>query len=53
MDARLARLLKEIQAEALATAAHTGLAAFSPRIMQALAAVPRPEFDPPDEQVSA
>ena len=53
MDARLARLLKEIQAEALATAAHTGIAAFSPRTLRALAAVPRPEFVPPDEQVSA
>ena len=53
MDARLARLLGEIQAEALATASHTGIAAFSPRTMKALAAVPRHEFVPPDEQVSA
>ena len=53
MDARLARLLKEIQAEALATATYTGIAAFSPRTLQALAAVPRHEFVPADEQVSA
>ena len=53
MDARLARLLREIQAEALATATHTGIAAFSPRTMKALAAVPRPEFVPADERVSA
>ncbi|MGD9611586.1 MAG: protein-L-isoaspartate(D-aspartate) O-methyltransferase [Kiritimatiellia bacterium] len=53
MDDRLARLLREIQAEALATAAYTGIAAFSPRTMDALAAVPRHEFVPADEQVSA
>lgn len=53
MDERLARLLREIQAEALATATHTGIAAFSPRTMKALAAVPRSEFVPPEERVSA
>lgn len=53
MDERLARLLKEIAAEAQATAAHTGIPAFSPRVMQALAAVPRHEFVPAEEQVSA
>ena len=53
MDERLARLLKEIAAEALSTAACTGIAAFAPRTMQALAAVPRHEFVPEEEQVSA
>ena len=53
MDERLARLLKEIAAEAQTTAAYTGIPAFSPRVMQALAAVPRHEFVPAEEQVSA
>lgn len=53
MDERLSRLLKEIAAEAQATAAYTGIPAFSPRVMQALAAVPRHEFVPEEEQVSA
>lgn len=53
MDERLARLLKEIAAEAQATAAHTGIPAFAPRVMRALAAVPRHEFVPAEEQVSA
>lgn len=53
MDERLARLLKEIAAEALSTAAHTGISAFGPRTMAALAAVPRHEFVPEEERVSA
>ena len=53
MDERLARLLKEIAAEALATAACTGVAAFAPRTLQALAAVPRHEFVSAAEQTSA
>lgn len=52
-DERLTRLLKEIAAEAQTTAAYTGLPAFSPRVLQALAAVPRHEFVPAEEQVSA
>lgn len=53
MDERLARLLKEIVAEAQATAACTGIAAFDPRTMRALAAVPRHEFVPEEERGSA
>ena len=53
MDAEHARLLKEIAAEARETAAYTGVAAFDPRVMQALAAVPRHEFVPAAERVSA
>lgn len=53
MDAPLARLLKEIEAEALSTAAHTGISAFRPRTMKALAAVPRHEFVPEEERASA
>ena len=53
MDERLSRLLKEIAAEAQTTAAYTGIPAFSPRVMQALAAVPRHEFVPAEELVSA
>lgn len=52
-DERLTRLLKEIAAEAQATTAYTGIPAFSPRVMAALAAVPRHEFVPAAEQVSA
>lgn len=43
---RLALLLDEIRAEARATANYTGRAAFSERVMQALAEVPRDEFVP-------
>ncbi len=53
VDASHARLLKEIEAEALATAAYTGIAAFAPRTMAAMAAVPRHEFVPEEERVSA
>ena len=53
MDERLSRLLKEIAAEAQATAAHTGIAAFSPQVMAALGAVPRHAFVPEEERVSA
>ena len=53
MEERLARLLREIAAEARATAGHTGVAVFAARVMQALAEVPRHEFVPEDEQVSA
>ena len=48
MNAEMARLLKEIAAEARSTAAHTGIAAFSPRVMAALGAVPRQAFVPED-----
>jgi protein-L-isoaspartate(D-aspartate) O-methyltransferase len=44
---RLALLLEEIRAEAQATANYTGRAAFSERVMQALADVPRDEFVAP------
>lgn len=50
---RLAQLLDEIRAEARATANYTGRAAFSERVMQALAAVPRDEFVPADCPCSA
>ena len=53
MNAAQARLLKEIAAEAQATAAYTGLAAFDPRTMKALAEVPRHEFVPEEERGSA
>jgi protein-L-isoaspartate(D-aspartate) O-methyltransferase len=53
MEAAQARLLKEIAAEAQATAAYTGISAFAPRVMAALAAVPRHEFVPVEEQASA
>ena len=53
MEPELARLLKEVAAEAQSTAAYTGIAAFAPRTMAALAAVPRHEFVPEAERVSA
>lgn len=53
MHAELARLLKEIAAEARSTALYTGIAEFSARVMRAMAEVPRHEFMPADEQVSA
>ena len=53
MDSELARLLKEIAAEAQTTAAYTGVAEFAPRVMAALGAVPRHEFVPAEERVSA
>ncbi len=53
MNAELARLLKEIAAEARETVPYTGIAEFGPRVMRALAEVPRHEFVPADEQVSA
>jgi protein-L-isoaspartate O-methyltransferase len=49
----LSRLLKEIAAEARATAAHTGIAAFAPAVMKAMGEVPRHEFVPADERASA
>jgi len=53
MDAAHARLLKEIEAEARETAPYTGIAAFDARVMRALAEVPRHEFVPEEERVSA
>lgn len=53
MEDQRSRLLKEIAAEAQSTAAYTGIAAFAPAVMQALGAVPRHEFVPDDERVSA
>lgn len=53
MDAAHARLLKEIEAEARETAPYTGIAAFDERVMRALAEVPRHEFVPEEERVSA
>ena len=53
MEPELTRLLKEIEAEALSTAAYTGIAAFDARVMRALAEVPRHEFVPEEERVSA
>jgi len=42
-------LFDEIAAEATATERWTGLAAFNPPVMEAMARVPRQEFVPPDE----
>ena len=42
-------LFDEIAAEAAATERWTGLAAFDPPVMKAMARVPRQEFVPPDE----
>lgn len=53
MEAALARLLKEIAAEAQITSAYTGIFAFAPRVMQAMAAVPRHEFVPEEERAAA
>jgi protein-L-isoaspartate(D-aspartate) O-methyltransferase len=53
VDDRHARLLKEIAAEAQATAVHTGIPAFAPRTMKAMAEVPRHEFVPEEERMSA
>ena len=53
MEPELTRLLKEIEAEALSTAAYTGIAAFDARVMRALAEVPRHEFVPEEERTSA
>ena len=53
MEPEHARLLREIAAEAQSTAGYTGIAAFAPRVMAAMAAVPRPEFVPAGERVSA
>jgi protein-L-isoaspartate(D-aspartate) O-methyltransferase len=43
-------MLDEIAADAAATAAYTGRAAFDPRVMQALATVPRHAFVPAGEE---
>ena len=53
MDAAHARLLKEIEAEARETAPYTGIAAFDARVMRARAEVPRHEFVPEEERMSA
>jgi protein-L-isoaspartate(D-aspartate) O-methyltransferase len=46
---RLQAMLDEIAADAAATAEYTGRSAFDPRVMMAVAAVPRHEFVPADE----
>ena len=53
MDAALARLLKEVAAEAQTTSVYTGLPAFRAETMRAMAEVPRHEFVPAAERVSA
>lgn len=53
MNRLLSQLLKEVEAEAVATAPYTGIPAFSPRTMAAMAAVARHEFVPPEEQGAA
>lgn len=53
MDAAHLQLLKEIAAEAQTTAAYTGIAAFDPRTMKALAEVLRHEFVPEEQRASA
>ena len=45
--------MKEIAAEAQTTAAYTGIAAFAPAVMKALAEVPRHDFVPEDARASA
>jgi protein-L-isoaspartate(D-aspartate) O-methyltransferase len=47
---RCRALLEEIVDEAAATAEYTGRSAFDPRVMAALAKVPRHEFVPADEE---
>jgi protein-L-isoaspartate(D-aspartate) O-methyltransferase len=46
-------LLREIAGDARITSDYTGRAAFDPRVMDALASVPRHEFVPPDLQPAA
>ena len=53
MDAARARLLKEVAAEAQTTSLYTGLPAFRAETMRAMAEVPRHEFVPEEERVSA
>ena len=53
MNAAQARLWKEVAAEAEHTAVHTGVAVFAERVMRALGEVPRQEFVPEEERVSA
>ena len=53
MHAAHAQLLREIEAEAQTTAAYTGVSAFDARVMKAMGDVPRHEFVPEEEQVSA
>jgi protein-L-isoaspartate(D-aspartate) O-methyltransferase len=53
MEAAQVRLLKEIEAEAQTTAAYTGRSAFDARVMKAMGAVPRHEFVPLEERISA
>ena len=53
MNAECRRLLGEIAAEAQLTAFLTGRAAFSPRVMQAMADVPREEFVPKESRALA
>ena len=53
MDAALARLLKEVAAEAQTTSVYTGLPTFRAETMRAMAEVPRYEFVPAEERVSA
>ncbi len=43
-------MIDDIAADAAATADYTGRAAFDPRVMAAMAKVPRHEFVPPDEE---
>ncbi|HAL93066.1 MAG TPA: protein-L-isoaspartate O-methyltransferase [Verrucomicrobia bacterium] len=45
--------MREIAAEALETAPYTGIPEFSPQVMRAMAEVPRHEFVPEEERVSA
>src|SRR5262245_10175617 len=46
----LQTMIEEIANDAAATAEYTGRAAFSPRVMAAMAKVPRHEFVPPSEE---
>jgi protein-L-isoaspartate(D-aspartate) O-methyltransferase len=53
MKDRRQALIEEIAREAEETAGYTGRAAFDPRVMAAMAKVPRHEFVPPEEEPSA
>jgi protein-L-isoaspartate(D-aspartate) O-methyltransferase len=53
MMSRHQTMIEEIAADAAATAEHTGRAAFSPRVMAAIAGVPRHEFVPAEDECCA
>ena len=52
-DAERRRMVEEIDAMAAATAAESGIAAFSPRVREAMGTVPRHEFVPREQWAAA